>query len=220
MSDTLVLNRNFAAVHISSWQKAVSLLYQGHAQAVDENLVAYDFSDWVELSKQMKDNPKGFVHSSTLRVAVPEVIRLTRYDKLPRQDAKFTRHNIYQHYKFKCCYCGDKLSSKELNLDHVMPRALGGPTNWDNIVLSCLPCNAIKADRPIGDVFYPSAAELRRRGFDRLMRLAGQKMHLLVKPGKPKWHGIGTIVVQSPVPIPVSWQQLIDRKYWESELED
>jgi len=87
--DTLVLNRNYCAVHIASWQKAVSLMYQGHAQAVDGDLQSHDFETWAELSAQMKSNDKGFVHSATLTIAVPEVIRLTRYDRLPRQEVKF-----------------------------------------------------------------------------------------------------------------------------------
>ena len=196
MSDTLVLNRNFCAVHISEWQKVISLLYQGHAQAVDENLQTYDFSDWCELSKNMESNGRGFVCSATLKVAIPEVIRLTRYDKLPNQQVKFTRRNIYEHYNNKCSYCGHQYSTKELNLDHVIPRSKGGGTNWDNIVLSCLPCNSRKDD------MTPEQAG----------------MKLLVKPSRPKWRGIKTMTMLSPVPIPVSWQRLIDSKYWESEL--
>ena len=198
MSDTLVLNRNFAAIHIASWQKAVSLLYQGHAQAVDSDLCTHDFNDWVELSQKMKENQKGFVNSATLRIAVPEVIRLTRYDRLPRQEVKFSRRNIYEHYHNKCCYCGHRYSTKELNLDHVTPRSRGGHTDWDNIVLSCVPCNSRKNDKT------PEEAGMR----------------LLVKPSKPKWRGVNSIVVQSPVPIPVSWQHLIDHNYWQSELVD
>lgn len=219
MSDTLVLNKNYHAIHIIPWQKSVSLVYQGAAQAVDEGMVAYGFEDWVELTKQMKSNSKGFVNSATMRIAVPEVIRLTRYDKLPRQDVTFTRHNIYDHYKYKCCYCGDRMPTAELNLDHVMPRKLGGETNWFNIVLSCLPCNAIKDDKTLGSFNYPSVSRLKEMGYDRLLRLAGQPMRLLVKPSKPRWQGVRSIVVKSPIPLPVSWQRLIDTKYWESELE-
>ena len=196
MSDTLVLNKNFMAVHVSEWQKVISLLYQGHAEAVDEDMRTYDFNDWCELSAQMESNGRGFVCSATLKVAIPEVIRLTRYDKLPQQQVKFTRQNIYSQYKNKCCYCGGQFSTKELNLDHVVPRSKGGGTNWDNIVLSCLPCNSRKDD------MTPEQAG----------------MKLLVKPSRPKWNGISTMIVQSPVPIPVSWQRLIDSKYWESEL--
>jgi len=216
MADTLVLNRSFYAVHVSDWQKAVTLLYTGHAKAVDENLITYDFNDWVELSKLMEKNGKGFVHTSSLRIAVPEVIQLTRYDKLPRQEVKFSRRNVLEHYNFQCCYCGKRFtkstkSSKEelpeWNLDHVIPRSKGGKSNWDNIVLACLPCNSIKDDKLLGDVIYP-------KGHPR----AGQPMTLKVKPHRPEWKGSRTLVSTNAI-IPVSWQRLIDAKYWESELD-
>src|SRR5687768_11014485 len=108
MSDTLVLNKNYYAIHIMDWQRAISLLYQGHADALDENLQPYDFEDWKELSAVMESHPGRFVHTVTYRIAVPEVIRLTRYDRLPKAEVKFTRRNIYEHYGHKCCYCGGK----------------------------------------------------------------------------------------------------------------
>lgn len=203
MNDTLILNRNFYAVHISNWQKAVSLLYQGHARAVDEDLRTYDFKDWIELSKMMEKNDKGFVHSSSLRIAIPEVIQLTRYDRLPRQEAKFSRSNIMEHYNFTCCYCGKKFpkpsrdQKPELNLDHVLPRSRGGPSNWKNIVLSCVPCNTRKDNRTPEEAGMP----------------------LLVKPSRPKWKGNTAIKMKASSPIPVSWQRLIDDKYWHEALD-
>lgn len=215
-SDTLVLNMAYHAVHIADWQKAISLLYQGHAEAVDENLQAYNFADWVELSSMMKENAKGFVNSSTMKVAIPEVIRLTRYDRLPKQDVKFTRQNIYEHYGFKCCYCGGKFKTSELNLDHVMPKSRGGKTTWDNIVLSCITCNTVKDDRTPDEATYPIDPN---KLPTHLKHKAGHKMTLLVKPSRPKWKGVRTVMMKAPMPIPVSWQRLIDKAYWEAELE-
>ena len=206
MSDTLVLNKNFTAIHIVSWEKSMSLIFQGAAEAVDENLQAYNFADWCELSALMATGK--FVHTTTMRIAVPEVIRLTRYDRLPKRDVKFTRSAIYTHYSNTCCYCGGKFSTKELNLDHVVPRTKGGRTDWNNIVLSCVLCNTIKDDRLLGDAVYPKSHPR-----------AGQKMKLLVKPSRPNWSGPRTMTVQAPLPMPVSWQRLLDEKYWGSELE-
>lgn len=201
--DTLVLNRNFYAVHISAWQKAISLLYTGQAKAVDDNLVTYDFNDWVELSKLMRESKSRFVHTSSLRIAIPEVIQLTKYDRLPRQEVKFTRKNILEHYDHQCAYCGKKFpkpskhEKPEWNLDHVIPRSRGGISNWDNIVLSCMPCNSKKDNR--------TPAE------------AG--MVLRIKPHRPEWRGVKTLV-SGHVPIPISWQRLVDSKYWEGEIDE
>lgn len=195
--DVLVLNKAWCAVQIADWKKIMSLLYQDQAVAVDDNLQTYNFNDWVELSALMTNYAHGFVNTTTLRIAIPEVVRLVDYDKLPKTQVKFTRRNIYEHYNNTCCYCGVKKSTKDLNLDHVLPRSRGGKTSWDNVVLSCIPCNSRKDDR------LPSEAG----------------MPLLVKPSKPRWRGVQVINVKSPVSIPVSWQRLLDQKYWSTELE-
>lgn len=196
MSDTLVMNRNFYAIHVVSWQRALSLVYQGAAEAVDENLQTHDFEDWKELSTMMKDYPSGFVNTVSFSIAIPEVIRLTRYDRLPKAEVKFSRKNIYQHYHFKCCYCGHQFRTPDLNLDHVTPRAKGGKTDWTNIVTACYPCNSLKANKT------PEEAGLR----------------LLVKPTKPVWKGSKSLISFPSFKIKTSWQKLIDDKYWTSEL--
>ena len=197
MSDVLVLNKQFTAIHVADWKQTMSLLFQGHAEAVDASYQTYGFEDWCELSNAMVESPSGFVHTATLRIAIPEVIRLTRYEKLPSADIKFTRSNLYEHYKNKCSYCGDKFQTRDLNLDHVIPRSRGGGTNWDNIVLSCIPCNKKKADK--------SPAE------------AGMK--LLVTPTKPRWRGPSHMIMSMHnIKVRDSWQSFIDQAYWNSEL--
>ena len=196
-SSVLVLNKNFTAVHISNMRSTMAMLFTGEAEAVDADCRCYDFKDWAELSAMMSENPNGFVNTVTMRIAIPDVIKLMRYSKIPKRDVKFSRSNIYQHYNRKCCYCGNSVSSSEASWDHLVPRARGGTTEWSNIVLSCKPCNARKADK--------TPAE------------AG--MTLLVQPSKPQWKGVRTISVEAPLPIPVAWQSWIDRAYWNSELE-
>lgn len=198
MSDTLVLNRNYYAIHIIDWKRAVSLLYQGHADVLDGDFTPYGFEDWKQLSADMKTHPSGFVRSVTFQIAVPEVIRLKRFDRLPKAEVKFTRRNIYEHYKHKCCYCGHQFKTSELNLDHVTPRSKGGRTDWSNIVTACIPCNTRKMDR------MPAEAG----------------MSLLVNPSKPVWKGSRSLLKFSlPVRVKETWQRIIDTKYWESELE-
>lgn len=43
--------------------------------------------------------------------------------------------------------CGQKLPMSQLNYDHVVPRRKGGKTVWENIVVSCYPCNERKGGR-------------------------------------------------------------------------
>lgn len=81
------------------------------------------------------------------RVRVPEVIVLTSYDRLPSNAVTFSRRNIFKRDRFTCQYCGKQPGSEELTIDHVLPRAQGGTSTWENCVLACIECNAKKADR-------------------------------------------------------------------------
>lgn len=195
--DVLVLNKSWCAIQVVDWKEVMSYLYQDKAVAVGEDLQTYNFTDWVTLSSMMQEYPHGFVHTTTMRIAIPEVIKLTEFNKLPKMVVKFTRKNIYDHYNNTCCYCGKHKSTKELNLDHVVPRSKGGPTNWSNIVLSCISCNTKK------DCMSPEEAG----------------MKLKVQPSQPRWKGPQVVNTKSPVAIPVSWQRLLDSKYWSTELE-
>ena len=195
--DVLVLNRSFYAVQITSWQRALSLVYLDHASVVDEDYKTYSFDDWRNLSTMIESHPAGFINTPKFKIAIPEVIALKLYDRLPTTDVKFTRRNIYEHYGYRCCYCGKKFASHELNLEHVVPKSRGGKTGWENIVTACVPCNLRKADK--------------------MPLEAGMK--LLLKPSKPKWRGNVSLILQSPVKMRASWQRFIDTMYWNQELE-
>ena len=75
------------------------------------------------------------------------VIRLVNYIKLPyakiAQD-KPSRTMIYKRDGNKCQYCG---STKELTIDHIIPRSRGGEDSWENLVVACMPCNSRKSDK-------------------------------------------------------------------------
>ena len=83
----------------------------------------------------------------SFKIRVPRVILLVLFDRLPKKEVKFTRHNIFERDRNTCQYCGGVYERKDLNLDHVIPRDRGGPTTWENIVCSCIRCNTQKANR-------------------------------------------------------------------------
>ncbi len=195
---TLVLNANFQPLRLVTWQQAFFLLCQDAAQAVDETYQRYDFDEWSELSKLLEEHPNGFVRTPHLRLAIPDVIRLVDYEGIPMPRVKFTRRNIYAHYRNICCYCAEKFSTRELNLDHVLPRSRGGHASWKNMVVSCRPCNSKKADRT------PSEA--------------GMKMHY--KPSRPKERSAMEYFIRMPFKLTQTQQQFVDSKYWNTELKD
>jgi len=143
-SNVLVLNRSFQPVQVTTVRRAFSLLYQGIAQAVDEEFRLFDFASWAELSAEVGSESVG---TPTRRIRVPRVLVLKVFDRFPRTRVRFSRHNIYLRDDNTCQYCLKKFPRAELNLDHVLPRSQGGNTSWENVVCSCIPCNLKKANR-------------------------------------------------------------------------
>lgn len=196
--DVLVLNSNFFAIQITSWQRALQLVVLDRATVVDEQYRTYKFEDWCELSRMISEHPSGFIHTSSIKIAIPEVIALRFYDRVPFREVKFTRRNIYEHYGYKCCYCGKKFPTDMLNLDHVVPRSRGGKTEWKNVVTSCITCNLKKGSS--------------------LPHEAGMK--LLIEPNRPSITPGLNFFLRSTLKVKSSWQKFIDNIYWNIELEN
>lgn len=197
MQDVLVLNKNYFAIQVIDWRDVMRLLYTDHAVVVDKDYATYNFEQWRELSQVMEENPSGFIHTCSFKIAIPDVISLTKYDRLPQKEVKFTRKTLYSQYDHKCCYCGKRFRTEDLNLDHVLPRSKGGATDWLNIVLSCIPCNSKK------DNNTPKEA----------------KMPMHYQPYKPKWKPFHNLNISTGIKIRQSWQTFIDKIYWDGELE-
>ena len=140
----LVLNRHYLPVHVTSVRRAFSLLYQGLAEAVDEQYRTFDFDSWSALSATVHDDTIGLVDRV---IRVPRVILLLTYDRIPKRQVRFNRFNVYARDRNTCQYCGQRLPRVELNLDHVIPRSQGGTSTWENIVCSCHVCNRLKGGR-------------------------------------------------------------------------
>ncbi len=189
MNDSvLVLNKNFYAVAVTDWKRAISLLYLNHAMVIDESWRTYDFETWLYNSEQIDDYSAGFIHTPTFRIAVPEVIALNMFGEVPMREVTFTRKNIFQHYGHRCCYCSRQLTQKDLNLDHILPRSRGGVSDWSNVVPSCIPCN-------------------KRKG-SRLPKEAGMKLSIL--PTRPKARPGAAALVQNGNSRE-AWRQFIDK---------
>lgn len=65
------------------------------------------------------------------------------------------RFEILRRDGYTCRYCGAQAPDVPLDVDHVIPVALGGPDDPSNLVTSCKPCNAgkgsIQPDQPVVD---------------------------------------------------------------------
>ena len=195
----LVLNRLWQAVNVIAAKRAFSLLASGHASVVyeeNEDFQIFDMMDWVDFSQYNQPaSDMEIVHTVRYSIRVPKIILLSIFDKVPKKDLKLTRKNVFERDKYQCQYCGKKLPSEELNLDHVIPRHYGGKTTWENIVCSCVKCNSRKANR------LPHEASMR----------------LTRKPSKPQWRPVISIAARGRKHD--EWKHFIDVAYWNVELE-
>lgn len=194
-TSVLVLNRNYQPVHVTSVRRAMALLYQGVAKAIDQEYRLYEFAHWAELSAVNHDA----ITTVSRRIRVPRVVVLSAYEYLPKGRVRFSRLNIYARDHDTCQYCSRQLPRSELNLDHVVPRSQGGKTSWENVVCSCVPCNLKKGGRT------PEQAGLR----------------LLHKPIRPRWTplfrgAIRRVTYREWLP----FLSLADASYWNVELLD
>ena len=163
--DVLVLNRNFIPIHIVEWKRAMSLMFQDAARGMDREYIPYEnFVDWMEFSNICGDDYPTVLTANS-PIAVPEIIVLRKYDRLPIRDVKYSRQTLFQRDKFICGYCGVVFRRGELTVDHIIPRAQGGKSTWMNTIAACFSCNHNKADRT------PEQAGLKLRH----------------KPRKPSW---------------------------------
>jgi 5-methylcytosine-specific restriction endonuclease McrA len=127
---------------------------------------------------------------------VPRVIRLLRFDRLPKQELHLSRRNILARDEHCCQYCGRHFPSHQLSIDHVMPRSRGGGTSWENLVCACLACNIKKGGHT------PQEA----------------KMKLVRHPFKPKRNPLLAMKLENPKY--ESWRSWLDGVHWDIATRD
>ena len=188
---TLVLNRNWQAVGVAPVARSLVKVWNETARIVDPNdSQQYSWTDWAEV---VPEGDEAVIRTRTLRLRVPEVIILTNSHRLPTNAVTFSRRNIFRRDRFACQYCGKQPGSEELTIDHVLPRAQGGTSTWENCVLACVECNAHKADRT------PDQA----------------RMSLRQKPVRPvwkPWYASQQMQIDS-------WSRFVSDSYWSVQLE-
>ena len=198
-ANVLVLNKHYMAVRVINARRAFSLLCRNLAEVInieDGRYLSYDFDSWTELSeyRDQFDEHTDFVSTVRLHIAVPKIIRLLGYDRLPKQSVKLNRRNIYARDRSTCQYCGKRFPTSELSLDHVIPRSQGGGNTWDNLVCACVKCNSKKGGRT------PEQA----------------RMKPLIKPAQPRRNPM--ISMRMGLDKYACWQAFLDNAYWSVEL--
>lgn len=128
----LVLNADYQPLSyyplsVWHWQTVVKAVFLNRVQIVSE----YD----------------RVIRAPSFEFRLPSVIALKKYIKPARHPA-FTRFNLFLRDRFTCQYCGAmRRDGHDLTFDHVIPRAYGGRTTWENVTTACSPCNFHKGGR-------------------------------------------------------------------------
>jgi 5-methylcytosine-specific restriction endonuclease McrA len=162
-SRVLVLNSSYEPLNVCTVRRAIVLLLKEKAEMLEIG------------SREL--------HSESVTLPQPLVIRLVTYVSVPRDNTRrrITRRAVFARDSWTCQYCG---RTSHLTVDHVLPRSRGGRSVWENIVTSCAPCNRRKGNRTPVEV----------------------DMHPRRKPRAP---GPSVFIrVAAPV-VPAAWQQYL-----------
>ena len=123
---TLKLDASYRPIEVISTHKGFNMVYCGRAKLLE----AYDTGP-------------------TWNTLYPSVIVLKTYISKRRLNISCNRRNVIWRDKNTCQYCGGVFLFRDLTMDHVYPRCLGGERTWDNIVTSCKRCNGRKGHKTI-----------------------------------------------------------------------
>lgn len=122
--EVLLLNANYEPLNVCNIRRAVSLILVGKAEVLTDS----------------QDRVKSSEHEWT----APSVVRMRYQVRRPMPQLRLSRHSILARDSHTCQYCG---STRDLTIDHVLPRWNGGTNSWDNLVTCCRKCNLKKGDK-------------------------------------------------------------------------
>lgn len=140
---TLLLNADFNPISVLplsviDWRKAITLM------VLERITPLHDHEDWV-------------VKSQSAEFVVPAVAITKEYFDI-KKGVRWSRKNLYIRDLYTCGYCDNVFDKTELTIDHVIPRARGGKTTWENTISCCKSCNSNKSDKlmvPLRKPFKP-----------------------------------------------------------------
>jgi 5-methylcytosine-specific restriction endonuclease McrA len=136
MTTCIVLNADYTFLNVISIKKAMTLLSKGKADVL----------------KYGKDKIKTTMGA----IRVPLVLRLIKLIRtIYKARVPFSKKNVMVRDHFKCAYCGKE--GVRLTIDHIVPKARGGKSTFENCVASCKPCNTKKGHKSCAEArMYPS----------------------------------------------------------------
>jgi 5-methylcytosine-specific restriction endonuclease McrA len=200
-TNVLVLNKSWQPINIVDSFTAISDVYVGRAEIIGPNYCTHDFESWVRNWEDIHTlegiTPAHIINTPSYTFPLPEIVKYVSASYFGTPKVKFSRKNIFKRDNNTCQYCVRQLPTKDLNIDHVIPRANGGRSTWENVVVSCIKCNSLKGHKSVEQI-----------GFK-----------LLKKPTKPTWISAGD-KLNKRNSMPNSWEAFMGKLYWSAELEE
>jgi 5-methylcytosine-specific restriction endonuclease McrA len=141
--EVLVLNNDYEPLNVCNMRRAIVLVYLGKADVLHTN--GHD------------------VHSVSGMFRSPSVVRLRYHVKRPLPELKLSRRSVFARDHYTCQYCGH--SSRDLTIDHIVPKRMGGKSTWENLVCCCKKCNGKKSDKSPEQANMPLMRQPRRPRF-------------------------------------------------------
>ena len=123
----LMLNANFAPLHVCTTRRAICMVLTGKADMVL--------------------NGRGVMRTVSRSYPRPSIIGVEKMIKRPRPRVRLTKREVLRRDNYICQYCGKQ--TPDLTIDHIIPRRLGGEPSWENLVAACPPCNHRKGSRTL-----------------------------------------------------------------------
>lgn len=144
--EVLVLNADYEPLNVCNLRRAIVLVYLGKADILHE---------------RTSDEGKPAVFSAEgEQFNAPSVVKLRHHVKRPLPELKLSRRSVFARDNFTCQYCG--VTGKDLTIDHVIPKRMGGGMTWENLVTCCRRCNTKKGDKLMDKVGMKLARSPRR----------------------------------------------------------
>ena len=148
MRRCLAINSNFIPIRIINKYEAICKVFIGNATAItfeENNFIELNFNQWIK--KEIWPDDQEFIYSTSIKLAIPRVIRYLHYSKIPKTTVRLSRKTIFARDENICYICGKEFSDRHLSIDHIIPISRGGTNTWKNMITCCLECNWKKGDK-------------------------------------------------------------------------
>lgn len=85
-----------------------------------------------------------------------------------RRHLQYIRQRLIAEHGMVCALCGKPIESEsELTVDHIIPRAMGGSTTYENCQLAHKECNFRKGNKYVDTETVGNATEIDKKGVDK-----------------------------------------------------